>query len=220
MGVRRWILTLCLGFSLAVPVVHAAPQSYATTGELVVAVKETYKNTSSVRAEFVQVVRNKAMGTEDRQRGRISFERPRKVRVEMGLPVQQVFVSDGKTLWAYNVRDKQVMETPDLGSGSASVGLPIEELGRIDELFDVTLLPDKGARPSYTVQLVPKKQGPFKSMRLTLSKSLTLQDLVLVDQLDNVTEMNFSMVRMNQDIPDTEFTFVAPPGVQVIKAGQ
>ena len=37
--------------------------------------------------------------------------------------------------------------------------------------------------------------------------------------MDNVTEMNFTMVLMNKDIPDVEFTFVAPPGVQVVKAG-
>lgn len=220
MGVRRFFAALCLGLALAVPVAHASPQSPENVTELVAAVKDTYSNATSVRADFVQVVRNKALGTEDRQRGRLAFEKPRKVRVEMGFPVQQIFVSDGKTLWAYSVKDKQAMQTPDLGDASAGVGIPIEDLARIDELFTVKLLPEKPQKPSYTVELVPKKPGPFKSMQLTVSKNkYVLQDLVLVDQMDNVTEMSFTMVRMNQDIPDSEFTFVAPAGVQVIKTG-
>lgn len=220
MGIRRFFAALSLGFALAIPAVHASPQNPENIAELVSAVKQTYSNATSVRADFVQVVRNKALGTEDRQRGKIAFEKPRKVRVEMGVPVQQVFVSDGKTLWAYSVKDKQVMETPDAGGQAASAGIPIEDLARIDELFNVTLLPEKPAKPSHTIQLVPKKPGAFKSMQLTLSKQkYVLQDLVLVDQLDNVTEMSFSMVRMNQDIPDSEFTFTPPAGVQVLKAG-
>jgi outer membrane lipoprotein-sorting protein len=70
------------------------------------------------------------------------------------------------------------------------------------------------------VKLVPKKPGAFKSVQLTLSKQkYVVQDLVLVNQLDDVTTMNFTTVRMNGDVPDSEFTFVAPPGVTVVKNG-
>lgn len=209
-----------------VPASFAAPPTPASTSgaqptvaDVVAGVKATYKSASSVRADFTQVVRSVAMGTEDRQRGKIAFEQPRKIRVEMGQPISAVFVSDGRTLWSYSVKDKQVLETPELGTGS--MGISLDDLGRIDELFNVTLLPERPSKPGHTVQLTPRQAGAFKSLQLTVSKQkYVLQDLVLVDQMDNVTEMNFTMVRLNGDIPDSDFVFVAPPGVQVIKAGQ
>ncbi len=222
--VRLLALAVCL--VAVVPAVQAgstptaagAQAAQAAVGDVVAGVKATYRGASSVRADFTQVVRSTVMGTEDRQRGRIAFEQPRKIRVEMGQPVSAVFVSDGRTLWSYSVKDKQVLETPELGGGA--MGISLEDLGRIDELFNIVLLPEKPSKPGYTVQLTPRQSGAFKSLQLTVSKQkFVLQDLVLVDQMDNVTEMNFSLVRMNGDIPDNEFTFVPPAGVQVIKAG-
>ncbi len=217
------VLALAVSPVLVVPAVLAASPSGSTAAqptvsEIVAGVKSTYKSASSVRAEFTQVVRSKTMGTEDRQRGRISFEQPRKIRVEMGQPVTAVFVSDGRTLWSYSVKDKQVLETPEIGSGG--MGISLEDLGRIDELYNIVLMPERSSKPGHTVQLTPRKPGAFKSLQLTVTKQkYVLQDLVLVDQMDNVTEMSFTGVRMNGDIPDSEFSFVAPPGVQVIKAG-
>ncbi|MES2638237.1 MAG: outer membrane lipoprotein carrier protein LolA [Myxococcota bacterium] len=221
---------LLLGLALTVPVARANPTpapagtptqaaAPATLPEVIEAVEQIYGTATSIRAEFTQVDRSKAMGTEVRQRGKIALERPRKMRVDMGFPVTQTYVSDGKTMWIYIAKDKQVTVMPELSGGSGMEFL-LEDLGRLGELFNVTLLPEKPGKASVTVQLVPKTPGAFKSIQLTLSKQkYVLQDLVLVNQLDDVTEMNFTAVRMNQDIPDAEFTFVAPPGVKVVKTG-
>ena len=200
----------------------AAPGDPTTIPELIAAVEATYASATSIRADFVQIQKSGAMGTEDRQHGRLSAERPRKLRVETGppgLPAQSTMVSNGKTLWIYNARDKQVIEMPELGAGN-DMGILLEDLGKLGALYDVTLLPQNPPKPSFTVQLVPKKAGAIKSLQLTLSKQKFLvQNLVLINQMNDVTEMNFTMVRMNQDIPDGEFTFVAPPGVTLTKTG-
>jgi chaperone LolA len=204
------------------PAVHASPDGPATVAEVVAAVKSTYKDTKSVRADFLQVRHDKALGTDDKQRGRISIERPRKVRIEMGFPMETAVVSDGTTLWVYNVKAKQVMETPEIAS-AGGMGVLLEDLGKLDELYNVSLAPETSPpKPSYTVQLSPKQgQGSaFKSLQLTLSKQkYMLQNLTIVDPLDNVTEMSFTGVRLNTDIPDSEFVFVPPPGVSVMKTG-
>ncbi len=217
------LAALVLSAGLFVPVAFAAsppPAAAAATPEataVVAALKSTYKSTSSVRAEFTQVVRNTAMGTEDRQKGRISFEQPKKIRVEMGAPTTAVFISDGHTFWSYSVKDKQAFEAPELGGGS--VGLSLEDLSRIDELFDVAVLPEKPGAVTHTLRLSPKQAGAFKALELTVTKQkYVLQSLLLVDQMDNETSLSFTAVRLGEDIPDKEFAFVAPPGVQVIKA--
>lgn len=217
MRIGRFLAVFALGAGVAAA--QASPQDPTTTAELVSAVKSTYAGVTSVRADFQQVVKNPVMGTEDRARGRISLERPRKLRLELGLPLQSAVVSDGKTLWVYSVAQKQVIETPEVRMGG-DMGALIEDLTHIDEVFDVTLLEDKPPKPTHTVNLVPRKQGNFKAIQLSLSRQkYAIQELVMTDLLDNVTTMNFSNLRMNQDVPDAEFIFAIPQGVQVIKTG-
>lgn len=210
---------LFLGMVLLAPMASASPENPANLTELVDAVEATYGGATSIRAEFVQVDKSASLGTEVRQRGRIAIERPRKVRVDMGLPVTQTYVSNGKTMWAYSVADKQVFESPELGGGGG-MGILLEDLSKIGDLFDVTLLPAVAGKDSVSIRLVPKQPGAFKSLQLTLTKQkYVLKELVLVNQLDDVTQMTFSAVTMNKDIPDAEFNFVTPVGVKTVKTG-
>ncbi len=222
MGILRKCAAFLVGSALVAPIVYAAPEAQDVTS-VVAGVKDTYKAAQSVKAEFTQVRHDKITGKEDRQHGRLAFERPHKLRIEtgdVGKPAKSVVVSDGKTVWVYAVEQKVVSEMPDLNTAASGLGISPEDLSKIDELFNISLMPEKAPKPSHTLQLVPKKPGPFKSAQLTLSKQkYVVQDLTLVDTMDNQIDMNFTMVRLNVDIPDSEFTFQPPAGVQVIKSG-
>ena len=63
------------------------------------------------------------------------------------------------------------------------MGVLLDDLSKLDELFTATLLPDdKGTKPTVTLHLVPKKDGVFQSLDLTLTRQkYVLQDLLLVD---------------------------------------
>ena len=215
----RGLRVLCVGLVAAMFAAgaRATPENPQTTAELVTAVKRAYTGVSSFRADFVQTVRNPTMGTENKQKGRIAMEKPRKLRVEVGAPVTSQVMSDGRTLWVYDVASKSVLETPEATQGN-EMGALLDDLTHLDEVFEVTLVDEKPAKPSHTVRLIPRKAGNFKSIELTLSRQkYQIQELLLVDQLDNVTEMDFSNLHFNQDVPDSEFVFVAPAGVQVIR---
>jgi outer membrane lipoprotein carrier protein len=189
-----------------------------TVDALVAAVQATYKGVNSIRAEFTQTAKNPMTGVEEKQRGRIALARPRKMRVEFGLPVKQAVVSDGATQWLYSADQKQVIVQRDLG-GASGVSELIDNLGHLSDLFDVTLLPPASPpKPVHMVTLKPKKAGALKSLELTMTKQkYLLQDLILVDPTDSVTRMTFTGVRMNVVIPDSEFTFTAPPGTAVVQ---
>lgn len=201
------------------PLAAAAPE--ADTVEAVVAgVKSTYQGVQSIKADFTQTVTNAAMGAEMHQRGKISLERPRKMRIEVGVPMESVVVSDGKTLWVYSVASKSVTQTPEVGDGG-EIGALLEDLAKLDELFDIKLVEDKPPKATQTVSLAPHKAGTFKSLQLSLLRQkFTLTDLVLVDQFDTVTAMSFTNVKLNADLADSDFVFTPPAGVQVIKSGQ
>ncbi len=219
-AVRGWLwiagLALVLMFAAPRPCV-ASPTDPATVPELVAAVEGTYKGVNSIRAEFTQASKNPLTGIEESVKGRIALERPRKMRAEFGVPVKQAIVMDGATQWLYSADQKQVIVQKDLG-GANPVSSLIDNLGQLDELFDVTMAaPSNPAKQVHVVTLKPKQAGAIKSLELTVTKQkYLLQELVVIDQADSVTRMSFTLVRTNIDIPDVEFSFKAPPGVTVV----
>jgi outer membrane lipoprotein carrier protein len=217
-------VALLCGSAATILVLLASPGATAqpageSVADVVAGVKATYLGVQSIRADFSQTVTNAAMGASMQQRGRIALERPRKMRIEVGNPVESMVVSDGKTLWVYSVASKSVTETPEVGDGG-EIGALLEDLGRIDSIFDVKLVEDKPPKATQTVTLSPRKAGQFKSLQISLLRQkFTLTDLRLVDQFDTITAMSFTNMKLNQDLPDSDFTFKAPAGVQVIKSG-
>lgn len=220
MSKRRALLAATLGLTLMVPLGYASPESPSTPAEVVSAVRDTYKAVNTVRAEFTQVRTDPVTNAKDTQKGKLSLKRPRKMRFDFLTPAPRTFVTNGKTLWIYDPSSKQVIEQEDLGSGSG-MGVLLDDLSKLDELFASTLAPEGGVpKPTVTLHLVPKQQGTFQSLDLTLTKQkYILQDLLLVDPMGARTEMHFAAVRFDTEVPDSEFEFVAPAGVQVIKTG-
>ena len=213
------IALLALGMAAVAPATGATPEPDSVDA-VVAGVKATYQNVRSIKADFTQTVTNVAMGAEMHSRGKIALERPRKMRIEVGIPIESVVVSDGKTLWVYSVASKSVTETPEVGSGG-DIGALLDDLSKLDELFDVQLVEDKPPKATQTVKLQPHTAGAIKSLELSLARTkFTLMDLKLVDQFDTITSMSFTNMRMNSDLSATDFVFTPPAGVQVIKSGK
>lgn len=59
----------------------------------------------------------------------------------------------------------------------------------------------------------------FKNIRYTLFLEKDLpRKLAFVDEFDNVVEIVFSKVQINTPINDSEFVFIAPAGIDIIKS--
>lgn len=216
--VSRSLAAAALLASLVLPaVVSAAPPAEPKTlPELISAVQATYKGVSAVRSDFLQSTKNPATGVEYKESGRILLERPRKYRMEMGLPLSSAVVSDGTTMWVYAAAAKQVTVQKELGTGAGPVQL-IDDLGRLAELFDATLLPPTTPpKPVYQLALKPKTPGAYKQIDLTLKKqTYLLQELGLTTSTGDFVKLTFTGMVLGGDIPDTQFAFKAPPGVTV-----
>lgn len=198
----------------------AGPPPPPTVADVVSGVQKTYSGIQSVRADYVQIAKNPMTGLEEKSHGHIAVERPRKYRMDygpLGLPFNAAVVSDGATMWVYNAAQKQVIVQKEIGAGGP-LDLLINDLGRVAEVFDVALVPEtQPPKPTITIHLTPKQPGPFKSADVTLTRQkYLLQGLKLTDQAAGVTDMNFSLVFLNGDVPDAEFTFKPPPGVSVV----
>lgn len=218
MPAPRWLPALALIVALGGVSSTALAGTPTTVNELVTEVQTTYQAVKSVRANFVQTIHNPITGKDEKKSGRIAMERPRKVRIEVGTPMESAVVSDGSTLWIYAAAQKQLIVQKEVSDGSGMSAL-LDNLGQLNTLFNVSMAPDTSV--TYNVTLTPKSPGQYKSLQLSLTRQgYRLQRMVLVDQMDTQTVMDFNSVMMNTDVPDSLFTFKAPAGTTVIDAGK
>ena len=147
--------------------------------------------------------------------GRLYLQRPGKFRWDYSLPSEQLILADGKEIWFYdkdlsqaNVRDMDtsLASTPaSLLSGSASVSTQFTVTGRP---------PSDGLQ---WFQLVPKHADTdFQLVRIGFDKGGELRSMFLADKLNQVTQLTFSNSKRNAAFAPDLFSFVPPPGVDVI----
>jgi outer membrane lipoprotein carrier protein len=149
--------------------------------------------------------------------GRLYLQRPGKFRWDYSQPSEQLVLADGKQIWFYdkdlaqaNVRD---MDT-SLASTPASL---LSGSGSVSTQFDVTALPPSAGLQWF--QLVPKHADTdFQLVRIGFDKG-DLRSMFLADKLNQITQLTFSNSKRNVPLAPDLFSFVPPPGVDVIGRG-
>jgi outer membrane lipoprotein carrier protein len=147
--------------------------------------------------------------------GRLYLQRPGKFRWDYSQPSEQLVLADGKQIWFYdkdlaqaNVRDMDV----SLAGTPASL---LSGSGSVSTQFDVTTLPSSAGLTWY--QLVPKHADTdFQVVRIGFDKGGDLRSMFLADKLNQITQLTFSNSKRNLTLAPDLFSFVPPPGVDVI----
>jgi outer membrane lipoprotein carrier protein len=150
--------------------------------------------------------------------GRLFLQRPGKFRWDYSQPSEQLILADGKQIWFYdkdlaqaNVRDMDtsLASTPaSLLSGSASVSTQ----------FNVTAMPPSAGLQWF--QLIPKHADTdFQLVRIGFNKNGELASMFLADKLNQITQLTFANSKRNEKFAPDLFSFVPPPGVDVIGRG-
>jgi outer membrane lipoprotein carrier protein len=149
--------------------------------------------------------------------GRLYLQRPGKFRWDYSQPSEQLVLADGKQIWFYdkdlaqaNVRD---MDT-SLASTPASL---LSGNGSVSTQFNVTALGLSAGLQWF--QLVPKHADTdFQLVRIGFDKG-ELRSMFLADKLNQITQLTFSNSKRNLPLAPDLFSFVPPPGVDVIGRG-
>ena len=180
-------------------------------------VEAAYKDVQTLRADFVQVTRSKAMGDETRQRGKVRLKRPKKMQWVFTQPSGQEFVTNGETMWVWSEADNQVIVSKGAAGGGSGMSQLLDDLNRLSELFDVELLDSKGRPNTVLLGLKPKTDAGFQSLKLRLmKKSYLVDEVIMIDAFGNEVQLSFNLVKTNTPIEDTVFNFTVPEGAQVL----
>jgi outer membrane lipoprotein carrier protein len=206
---------LVLGVAAVIASGSAAPDVHS----IAQAVDERYNHLHTLQTDFTEIYRG--AGTERTESGTLWLKKPGKMRWEYRSPREKLFLTDGKDAWFYVPGERQVRRTAvkkldDLRSPLAFL------LGKTKlekELQGLSLAPDVAplAAGDVTLRGVPKSLADRVSQVLLEITPEHWISRILIEEVDgSITEYRFTNQRENVVVPDSQFRFAVPDGVEVI----
>jgi len=204
-----------LGLATAVAAANPSPDPHAVAQ----AVDERYNHLHTLQTDFTEIYRG--AGMERTESGTLWLKKPGKMRWEYRSPRDKLFLSDGKDAWFYVPGERQVRRTAvkkleDLRSPLAFL------LGKTKlekELQGLSLAPDVTPLVPGNVVLrgVPKSLAERVSQVLLEITPEHWISRITIEEVDgSITEYRFSNQNENAAVPDRQFRFAVPDGVEVI----
>jgi outer membrane lipoprotein carrier protein len=168
---------------------------------------------SSLRAEFRQSVTDANGQPLESSEGTVSLARPGRFRWDYRAP-PQLLVSDGTTVWFYDVDLAQVTVRPAAETLATTPALLLAGKGDLKASFAIT---DGGEQDGLAwSRLTPRDgDGDFKELRVGLAGD-ELRRMTVIDRLGQTTSLEFSRIERNPRLEDEAFRFNPPPGVDVV----
>lgn len=170
-------------------------------------------NLSGLRAEFTQTVTDAGGSRIETAEGQVSLARPGRFRWDYRQP-QQLIVSDGATVWLYDVDLAQVTVRPAADSLAGTPALLLSGEADVRQAFQVS---DGGSADGLEWSLLRPRNpdGDFTELRVGIAGK-ALMRMRLLDKLGQTTELSFSGIERNPKFGPETFRFAPPPGVDVV----
>jgi outer membrane lipoprotein carrier protein len=183
-----------------------------------------YDTVRDLSADFVHVYEGGVLRRKSTERGTVLMKKPGKMRWTYAAPEKKLFVADGQKFWAYVPEDRQVVVTtlpPGDQVGAATLLLA----GKGNLLRDYAVsAAEVSERPpdTWAIKLVPlREQADYDWLVLVVDvRGLGIRMLITADSQGGQSTFTFTNVRENKGLPDREFTFKVPRGVDVITDGR
>jgi len=177
-------------------------------------VEQYLQGLASWSADFKQSIEDDQGKVLRSAAGHLYLQRPGKFRWDYTEPSEQLVLGDGKKLWFYD-KDLAQANVRDMDATLASTpAVLLSGTGSVSSEFDITALPASAGLDWF--HLKPKHPGTdFQLVRIGFAKS-ELAQMWLIDKLNQVTRLQFTNPKRNQQFPPDLFTFTPPAGVDVI----
>ena len=181
------------------------------------AVQKNYEKVLTYEAEFIQKSYIKMMDKTQDVKGTVSIKKPGKMKWSYGAPDTQILISDGSTLWLYVPDEEQATKVPIESIYSSNTpALFLAGKGKLMQTFNVESV--NLDKDPIRITLTPKADDQALT-RLQLfadKKNYQITGSTVYDKLGNKTEIRFSNIKTNREIPEKTFQFQAPANVEVL----
>ena len=181
------------------------------------AIQRQYEKVSTFEADFTQRSYVKMMNQTHSVKGTVKIKKPGKMKWVYGAPDTQILISDGKNLWLYVPEEEQATKVPVESIYSSNTpALFLAGKGKLTRSFNVESVSQENQ--NILVTLVPKNedQGLARLILHADKKNYQITGSTVYDKLGNKTEIRFSRIRINREIPEEQFQLRTPPGVEIL----
>ena len=181
------------------------------------AIQRQYEKVSTFEADFTQRSYVKMMNQTHSVKGTVKIKKPGKMKWVYGAPDTQILISDGKNLWLYVPEEEQATKVPVESIYSSNTpALFLAGKGKLTRSFNVESVSEENR--NILVTLVPKNedQGLARLILHANKKNYQITGSTVYDKLGNKTEIRFSRIRINREIPEEQFQLKTPPGVEIL----
>lgn len=180
-----------------------------SAGEVLANLQTKFKATKNFTADFVQVTKTGADKAEFKSSGKIYFKKGNKFRIELK---DQVLVTDGKTVWNHNTKQKKVIIT-NYASEPSVLSLD-KYLLEYPKLCDASFA---GNSDNKIIELKPKKKNTgFKEIIIFPNETSILSKVEFTDANGNYFSFEFSNVKLNENLSDRQFSYTVPKGTRTV----
>ena len=206
--------------TVAAPALAQTPDA----GEIVDRAVAAFQRVTTLRADFVQTIRDPMLGNSGPTRGEFLQQRPDKVAMRWREPAGDVLVVDGRYLWVYlpSSTPGQVVRAEVRGRPGEGPDVVAEFLERPRERFAITYVKQEsvGTRAADVLQLVPNGQNlPYRRVQLWVDRQDNLpRQIEIWEASGAVRRLTFDRMRVNPRLPASTFVFTPPRGVRVVDA--
>ena len=205
----------------ALPARAEPPSELRCRDAVVAALQQRYEFAKDLRADIVQTTRSVALGTGSSEqmtsKGTVVFAKPGKMRWSYEEPEPSLVVSDGETLWIYDLvfREAQKFPATEGYLSGAAVQFLLGE-GEIERDFEISALRCEEA--SAELRLRPRKPGSYEKLHVLVNPQTgDLLKTTVFFVLGNVTEVAFFNIELNTDPAASVFRLDPPADVRVIE---
>jgi outer membrane lipoprotein carrier protein len=186
--------------------------------EVVAKVQEQYEIHSDFKANFLQESLVKSLGKKQQAEGMVYFKKPGKMHWIYRQPTKQEIISDGKSLWTYRPEDQQVIvaKMSQAFQSKAPTSF-LAGIGNLKRDFQAQFVKEPSSGENYSLELTPLEgQGSLEKLFLLVDRqTFYILQAKVQDAMGNVTQINFSKIKFNNNLSDSLFTFTPPKGVEL-----
>jgi outer membrane lipoprotein-sorting protein len=172
--------------------------------ELLKAVQSKYNSINTLTVNFT-----KFSGSKEDFSGKLYLKKENKLRIELK---NNTIISDGETFWNYNKKENKVI------INNYDAEEPTElSLNNFIQVYPAKCNVTPGEEGNYkTLTLEPQTADlNFDRAKLYINSD-NLVEKVLIDSNSGESTITLSGYKLNQDIPDSEFTYSPAKGIKVI----
>jgi outer membrane lipoprotein carrier protein len=202
-------------FLLCALALHAQTDAHALAAK----VDQRYDRMRTLQAQFTETYTG--AGVSRTESGTLLLKKPGRMRWDYDQPRPKMFLTNGQMAWFYVPGEHQARRTPvkQIDDLRSPLRYLLGKTKLEKELEGLSIATDQ--KPAFAGDVV--LQGIPKGLRDRVQQTLLeispdgLIARIVVEEIDgSTTEFRFLQQKENVEVPDAQFRFVPPPGVEIV----